>query len=336
MEEKEKEEKKREIRERIARVSHDLYESNLVRGRGGNISHRLGESAFYITPHHCSLKDVNPDDLILMNLEGKVLEGSLDPSYETLLHMDIYRSYPLKAVIHAHPPYTIASSLSCKRIPPLHFESAFLLGDVPVIPQETPTVVDTLPVLEALRKNSIIVIKHHGIISVGETINDAYYLCDLLEESAKIFAISKLFGEPLPIPGPKRVKETKTKSTRDLFSDNHLAEMVNISNKDKELGRWGRAKDFTTLLGLEIAEDHSRWTFSFLKGRITEVKKGGEAQFLLKAPRSVWKLIFNEEINPLVAAFQGKLIIEGKLSSLSIWYFPLQRFFDLWKRIKVR
>jgi L-fuculose-phosphate aldolase len=97
----------------------------------------------------------------------------------------------VRAVLHAHPPWTVAFFHYFDRLDIFSFEARHYLGSIKVIPQDSPTVSDTKPVSAALEHANIVVLKDHGVVSVGKDFRGPFGLIELLEEQAKVNLMMK-------------------------------------------------------------------------------------------------------------------------------------------------
>ncbi|HEX9879502.1 MAG TPA: class II aldolase/adducin family protein, partial [Candidatus Binatia bacterium] len=100
---------------------------------------------------------------------------------ETPLHLAVYRATGAQAVIHVHPPTIVAFSLANDRFVPVSWEERYILGEIAVVPQSTPTVKDPAKVVEALQVRPVVILKGHGTVAMGKDLRDAFLLTDLLE-----------------------------------------------------------------------------------------------------------------------------------------------------------
>jgi ribulose-5-phosphate 4-epimerase/fuculose-1-phosphate aldolase len=126
-------------------------------------------------------------------LSGKLPAKSKRPSSELPLHNLIYKNFAAKIVIHCHPPLTNAYFAVCRRLTALTFETDFYLGRVPVVEQGTLTVSRPHLVIRALKKNKLVVVKNHGVFSIGENFCQALERIELLEEAIRVAAVARLF-----------------------------------------------------------------------------------------------------------------------------------------------
>lgn len=186
----------------IIRVSTLLYKRNLVSAAGGNVSERT-EEGILITGSNVSLREVRQNDLVLCSLQNEVIDArpKLRPSKETKFHLGIYKIRPsIKCIIHAHPCYSILCSSIYNELP-LYTQSAKLkLIHVPVIPEGKPgsmeladKVVSTIK--EQPDEIKAFLMKGHGIIAIGNTMEEALNQAELLEDSCKIAVFQKLLSK---------------------------------------------------------------------------------------------------------------------------------------------
>jgi L-fuculose-phosphate aldolase len=204
-----------ELREEITRVSRRMSDSGLVPTTSGNVSARTPEGDVLITPSGLPYEDLQPEDMVLVDIEGKVLEGSLEPSSEVPMHMGLYRAKPgVDGVVHTHAPYSTALACLGLEIPPVHYLLAALSeeGRVPLAGYATYGTEELAGYAsEALGDaHSVCLLQNHGTIAVGETASKAYSLTEILEEMAGLYYRTLLAGEPV-ILGPEQIAEVRAK-----------------------------------------------------------------------------------------------------------------------------
>jgi L-fuculose-phosphate aldolase len=190
----------RGIGERIAKASRELYNHGLVKGTSGNISARFpGTDAFLIKPSGTRMGFLKPEELVLVDLQGKKVAGELNVSLETPMHAAIYRARKdVQAVVHTHPPTATAFGIAKTPILPLQIEMFMLFPNgVPIIPFTAPgSKALAVAVQEKLAGCDAVVLENHGIVTVGETIEAACDLNEMVEEAAKIqFLVTQLAGK---------------------------------------------------------------------------------------------------------------------------------------------
>jgi L-fuculose-phosphate aldolase len=204
-----------ELREEVTRVARKMSTSGLVPTTSGNVSARTPEGDVLITPSGLPYEDLEPEDIVLVDIEGKVLEGSLEPSSEVPMHTGIYRAKPdVGGIVHTHAPYSTALACLGLEIPPVHYLLAALSeeGRVPLAGYATYGTEELAGYAsEALGDaHSVCLLQNHGTIAVGETASEAYPLTEILEEMAELYYRTRLAGEPL-ILGPERIAEVRAK-----------------------------------------------------------------------------------------------------------------------------
>ncbi len=315
-----------------------LFERRLISGWGGNISCRIGKERFLITGQHAPLGFLSPKDLVQIDRKGQPLKKKQKASSETPLHLAAYHGTEAKAVIHAHPPMVLAFSLSHGSFVPLSFEEKYTIGEVPILPQETPTVTETERVVEELRLRPIVILQGHGTVAVGKDLREAFLLTDLLEEAVHCqFFKKENLSRSASIPDTEWAAHKKSKNGYVLFSREHMEALVQGANNDPQFQSHGSETGLTTTLTLDLEDNGTRWTFNFVQGKIIGFETGGEGEFVIRGKSEWWRAIFEKRIDPFLATQQGKLqLVRGELWKLSRWFKPFQRAFTLWQAIPIR
>jgi len=195
-----------EAKELICEYGRRVYARGLVSANEGNISCRVSENEIWVTPTYESKGFLNPDMLIKMNLNGDILNStSYEPSSEVKMHLGIYKEHSgIGAIIHAHPvtatAYACTSEIIKTNLVP---ETIAVLGtEVKVIPFGMPGTYE-LPdnIRPYVKKNRVALLQNHGALSWGETMKEAYYNLEMLENYAKLYTLAtKVIGNPKHIP----------------------------------------------------------------------------------------------------------------------------------------
>ena len=186
------------FRQKLSEFSKRAFQRRLVGGTGGNLSVRIPDTdTVLITPTGISLGDVEPEENILVSLEGEILDSpkGLKGTKEAGFHLAAYRLRPdVGAIAHVHPPYATAYSNKEKSLPLVTVSSRLNLKHVPCIEcflPGSPELRDC--VIEGIKNNpgvNSLLMKEHGILSMGRDLRHAYYLADLAEDTAKIAYIA--------------------------------------------------------------------------------------------------------------------------------------------------
>jgi L-fuculose-phosphate aldolase len=205
----------RGLRQEVARVAKQLIESGLVTGTSGNVSARTPEGDVLMTPSGIDYEELEPGDVVLVDANGEILEGSLGPSTETPMHTGIYRARPeVGAVVHTHSIY--ATTLACLgwTIPPLHYMLTTLSEDgrIPLAPYATygtEKLADYAADALGEGRNACL-LQNHGTITVGDRPEEAFSRTVVLEEMAEIYYRTRAVGEPVLL-SPEQVDEVAAK-----------------------------------------------------------------------------------------------------------------------------
>jgi L-fuculose-phosphate aldolase len=190
------------IREEIIRVGRKLWERQYVDGNGGNISVRIGKDYLLCTPTLLSKADLEPADICLSDLNGKILVGDRDLTSELLLHLEIFKANPkARAVVHCHPPYATAFAITGTVPPNGHIpEYEVFIGPVAVAPYETPgTQAFAETVLPFVERHNTILLKNHGVVCWSDSATHAEWLCEIIDTYCKTYLIALQIGQPLAV-----------------------------------------------------------------------------------------------------------------------------------------
>ncbi|HEY7678438.1 MAG TPA: class II aldolase/adducin family protein [Candidatus Methylomirabilis sp.] len=190
----------KELKDELAETCQKAFRRGLVGGAGGNISVRVpGRTEALITATGVSLGDIAPETIVLVNLEGRLLDGApgMRPSKETGFHVCAYRLRPhVGAVVHLHPPHATAFAVRGLELPLVTDGAMLNLKHVPVVghaPSGSPELHRIVE--EGLRTHpeaKAILLERHGMFSMGPNLTVAFNLADLVEDTAKIAILSQL------------------------------------------------------------------------------------------------------------------------------------------------
>ncbi len=221
--------KHQDLRDDVARVAKQMIASGLVTGTSGNVSARTPEGDILVTPSGIDYGLLQPEDVVLVDVEGRVLEGSLVPTSEIPMHAGIYRARPrVGAVVHTHSRY--ATTLACLgwEIPPVHYMLTALSDDgrIPLAPYATYGTEELGGYAsDALGETrNACLLQNHGAITVGESAEEAFSRTVILEEMAQIYHQARIAGEPILLSS-EQVEEVATKiagygQTKPASADN--------------------------------------------------------------------------------------------------------------------
>jgi L-fuculose-phosphate aldolase len=192
------------VRRELVRYGRLLYERRLLSGVGGNLSARVDEDTILITPSGFSKGMLVDGDMIRMDIEkGEVVSGG-KPSMETPFHLTFYRHRPdAGAVIHAHPLYCTILAVAGETVrTDLTPEGLMVLGDVPLVPYETPGSERLASRLaEAMAGGGFaFLLERHGAITIGRDLAEAFHRMETLEFLAELQVRAEQAGKARPLP----------------------------------------------------------------------------------------------------------------------------------------
>ncbi len=162
---------------------------------GGNLSVKLSSiPAIIIKPSGIGFNECNSQNLMIVDLEGKVLEGGLKPSKDLDFHLGLYNArLDINAIVHCHSPWATACASSGIELPCLTVQTKEKLGKIPLIPLSEnggpQTSKEITPIMSDESINAAMLV-NHGTVGLGKTLISAQYIVELIEETAHIFCIN--------------------------------------------------------------------------------------------------------------------------------------------------
>jgi len=329
--------KENSIKKEMIKVGARLYQAGLAVAKSGNLSSRLDDKNILITATGTSLGNLKYNDIVKVDLNSSQASGKIKPSSELPLHALIHKNFSAKTVLHCHPPLINGYFAVYSEIKALTFETKLYLGNVPVVPQETPAVTNPQAVVEALKSSNLVALKNHGVVCIGDTFEQARHLIENLEESVRTASIARIFKKDILDDLDKTLKEALTvQNIYPMFSKEHIQAIVDLVNKDEFIAGKGKELDLTVQLAIKLDGSDKVYKFNFEQGKISRLDFDAEAPFVISAPASVWELVFLGKLDSFVAVTQGKMKLKGELGKLSRWYVPFTRLFELFKQVKIK
>lgn len=192
------------LREEVCEQNLELPLNGLVVGSGGNVSGRDPETGLIvIKPSGVKFSKLSPDKLVVVDLEGAIVEGDLKPSVDTGIHLYIYKHRPdVFGITHTHSPYATSFAARGERIPAVLTPITHILGrDVPCAPYATPGEVETgAAVVKAAAGGLAALVQAHGVFTLGKSATEATSIALYLEEAAKTTHLALLRGPVEEMP----------------------------------------------------------------------------------------------------------------------------------------
>ena len=192
------------LKKEVYKAHMNLWENRLVMWTSGNVSGRDPKTDLVvIKPSGVSYDKLSPDNLVVVDLNGNIIEGQLRPSVDTATHLYIYRNMPdVMSIIHTHSTYASAFAAIGKSIPVCltamadFFGCNIPIGNLVLIGEEK----IGKEIVNKIGNSKAIIMKNHGPFTIGKSVNEALKAAIFLEESAKTLIMAKILGEPQSIP----------------------------------------------------------------------------------------------------------------------------------------
>lgn len=187
----------------ICAFGKKLWQRGYVASNDGNLSIRLEDGTYLITPSGVSKGELRPEMIVHIDREGQLLSPSLyHPSSEWPMHLRCYEKRPdIGGVVHAHP--VAATAFACARRPldaPILGEFLMALGKVPVAPYgRTGTMEIPEAITPLLRDHDGILLANHGALTLGSDLETAYYRMESMEHTARIYLALGQLGGGIPL-----------------------------------------------------------------------------------------------------------------------------------------
>lgn len=192
------------IREELYQVHLELPKNNLVTWTGGNVSARDPQTGYVvIKPSGVRYEDLKPEHMVVVDLNGKIIEGTLKPSSDTASHLYIYRQRAdVNGVVHTHSPYATAFAALGRPIPvyltahgdefgcPIPCAGFALIGGEEIGKQ----------VVENIGPSSAVLLKNHGVFTIGPSAAAAVKAAVMVEDIARTVWLALQIGQPEEIP----------------------------------------------------------------------------------------------------------------------------------------
>ncbi len=191
------------LRKLLSDLHQELPKNELVKWTGGNISVRDTDTGYVlIKPSGIRYEALGPEHMVVVDLDGNIIEGNLKPSSDTASHLYIYRHRPdVNGIVHTHSPYATAFAAVGQPIPVYltamadEFGGPIPCGGFALIGSEAIGKV----VLEAIGNSPAVLLKNHGVFTVGATAQAAVKAAVMTEDVAKTVWLALQIGQPQEI-----------------------------------------------------------------------------------------------------------------------------------------
>jgi L-fuculose-phosphate aldolase len=190
----------REERELIVEYGKKLISHNLTRGTGGNISiYNREENLMAMSPSGIDYFETKPEDVVIMTIDGKIIDGARKPSSEYDMHRIFFlRRQDVNAVVHTHSAY--ATSIACMNwdIPAVHYLIGYSGNNVRCTKYETFGTWELAEkALEGMRDRYAVLLGNHGLLAAGSDIDYAFNTAEEIEFIAEVYYRTRCLGNPV-------------------------------------------------------------------------------------------------------------------------------------------
>jgi L-fuculose-phosphate aldolase len=191
------------LREELVRYCRLMALKGLVAGTEGNVSARDRDGTILVTPSGVNKGEIEPEMLVRLDLDAKILEGELEPTSEKFMHLEFYRQRPgVGGVAHGHPIFCTAFAAAHQALPEnILPELIATIGHVPLIPYGRPSSPKLAAALAPhCRKHNVFLLQNHGATAVGKDVREAYQRLEVVEAYAKTVWAAAALGGVKPLP----------------------------------------------------------------------------------------------------------------------------------------
>lgn len=200
---------------KIREISLRAYKLGLFAGTSGNLSLYDKElDVMAITPSSLAYEDMQDEDIVIMKLDGSIVEGNRKPSSEAPMHASIYKECPQAGgVVHTHSPYATALAVNNYDIPVILIEMIpYFGGGIKTAPFRLPGTEELgTGAVPFLKESGACLLANHGVVTMGDTLEKAYSRAVYVEDAAKIYSIAKQNGEV------KTISDTDIENMKRIF-----------------------------------------------------------------------------------------------------------------------
>ena len=214
--------REQDLRQEMVRVGRLLWERGYVAATDGNLSARLPSDRLLVTASGMSKGFLSDEDMVVMQLDGELVSSNRGkgqrPSSEISMHLEVYRQRPdVNAVVHAHPPLATAFSIAGVSLARCVLPEVIVtLGGIPTAEYATPGTPEMpASIRQAVQDYDAIILAHHGSLTVGSTLWEAYLRLEKVEHTAAITLAAHQLGRVNAL-SPQAVEKLAQKR-RDLL-----------------------------------------------------------------------------------------------------------------------
>lgn len=199
-----------EQRNEVIKAAMKLDRYGLIALSGGNVSCRMERGEILVTPSGMIYEEMVAGDILVVDIDGNILEGERAVSVDTQALLYIYKNMPaVNAVIHTHQPYATAVGLVSDELPccVTTLPNA-TKGAVKVCEFCSAASIDMgIQTVENAGSQLAVILKNHGVMAIGDSLKQALYACVYLEEAAKTYILARSMSDNVALLTPEQVEQ---------------------------------------------------------------------------------------------------------------------------------
>ena len=198
----------KKLRQSLIDTARKMEQYNLIRMSGGNVALRV-EDKILVTPSAMAYDTMLPEDIVIVDIEGNVIEGNRRPTSDLKAILYILKHMPeVNAVIHTHQPKAVALSLLCDKLPII---STTMVDEVKGEVNVAPFTISSdegmgIQTVEHAGKALCVILKNHGVMAYGKSLEQALSAAIYLEESCDIYISALSTGKDITVLTKEQVK----------------------------------------------------------------------------------------------------------------------------------
>lgn len=187
----------------VAAYGKKLITAGLTKGTGGNLSVLNREAGYFaISPSGMDYFETEPEDVVVMDLEGRIVDGKRKPSSEHAIHRIFYANREdLGAMVHTHSTYATVLATLGEKLPASSYLVAYAGLDVPCAPYASfGTEALAKVTFEAMQDRKAVLMQNHGLLAGGKDLLNAFNVAEEIEQCCKVYVLARSIGKPIILP----------------------------------------------------------------------------------------------------------------------------------------
>jgi L-fuculose-phosphate aldolase len=198
------------LRQEIIDYGMKCYANGYVTETEGNLSIRVSEDRYLVTPSHVPYEKRQPEDVVLLDKEAKVISGTRRPTSETRMHLGVFKARPdVNAIVHAHPLYCTMLAVMGEPLKPILDEMLPYLGGVVEVTQFAPSGSAEIAAecVKSLGNRAAVLLANHGNLCVGKNMSRAFQTAKYIEKYAQIYLQALSLNRVRQVPEQRQLQQ---------------------------------------------------------------------------------------------------------------------------------